>query len=186
MRAEEGIEAEEGEVMSKLKIAYADPPYIGCAHLYKEHEDYNGEVNHRNLIFDLTANYDGFVLHASSPSLREIASLIPDDARIMSWVKPFAAFKKNVPVAYAWEPVIVRPARKPVVSKRLVLRDWVDCGITMKRGLTGAKPEKVCHWAFEVCGLHPDDTLVDMFPGTGAVMKAWESWRKLFILPRED
>jgi hypothetical protein len=23
-----------------VKIAYADPPYIGCAHLYRDHPDY--------------------------------------------------------------------------------------------------------------------------------------------------
>lgn len=169
-----------------MKIGYADPPYIGCAHLYKDHPDYNGEVNHRNLIFDLIANYDGFILHASAPSLPQIVGLLPDDARIMAWVKPFAAFKKNVSVAYAWEPVIVRAARKPVVSKRLVMRDWIDCPITMKKGLTGAKPEKVCHWAFEMVGARPDDNLVDMFPGTGAVTKAWDTWKKMFLLPCEE
>lgn len=168
-----------------MKIGYADPPYIGCAHLYKDHPDYNGEVNHRSLIFDLIANYDGFILHASAPSLPQIVGLLPDDARIMAWVKPFAAFKKNVSVAYAWEPVIVRAARKPVVSKRLVMRDWIDCPITMKKGLTGVKPEKVCHWAFEMVGARPDDNLVDMFPGTGAVTKAWDTWKKMFLLPCE-
>jgi hypothetical protein len=103
----------------------------------------------------------------------------------MAWVKGFAAFKRNVSVAYAWEPVIVKAARKPVVSKRIVMRDWVECPITLKRGLTGAKPEKVCHWAFEMLGARPDDELFDLFPGTGAVTKAWSSWQKLFLLPAE-
>lgn len=101
----------------------------------------------------------------------------------MSWVKTFAAFKKNVSVAYAWEPVIVKAARKPVVSKRLIMRDWIDCPITMKKGLTGAKPEAVCHWAFEMLGARPEDELVDLFPGTGAVTKAWTTWQKKFLLP---
>jgi hypothetical protein len=61
-------------------------------------------------------------------------------ARWCSWVKGFAAFKRNVPVGYAWEPVIIKPGRKPVVSKRLVMRDWIQESITLKRGLTGAKP----------------------------------------------
>lgn len=74
-------------------------------------------------------------------------------------------------------------ARKPVVSKRLVMRDWVECSITLRRGLTGAKPEKVCHWAFEMLGARPDDELADLFPGTGAVTRAWETWRGLFVLP---
>ena len=41
--------------------------------------------------------------------------LLPPSARVMAWVKGFAAFKRNVSVAYAWEPVIVKAARKPVV-----------------------------------------------------------------------
>ena len=169
-----------------MKIGYADPPYINCAHLYKGHSDYGGEVDHVALVDKLQTEYDGWVLHAAATAV-SIAVLAPlvekTGARWMSWVKPFAAFKRNVPVAYAWEPVIVKAARKPVVSKRLVMRDWVDCNITMKRGLTGAKPEKVCHWLFEVVGARPEDELHDMFPGTGAVMRAWETWRGIFTLP---
>lgn len=169
-----------------LAIAYADPPYPGCAHIYKNHPDFAGEVDHRRLINDLENNYDGWVLHTSSVALREVLPMCPDGIRVMSWVKPFAAFKRNVPVGYAWEPCIVKPARKPVVSKRQVpLRDYIACPITMKRGLTGAKPEAVCHWLFECLGARPEDTLFDLYPGTGAVIKAWESWRKMFVLPGE-
>jgi hypothetical protein len=97
---------------------------------------------------------------------------------VMAWTKPFAAFKPNVPVAYAWEPVIVKAARKPVVSHRITMRDWIDEPITMERGLTGVKPERVCQWAFEVVGAEPQDELFDLFPGTGAVSRAWESWKE--------
>lgn len=166
-----------------MRIAYADPPYPGCAHYYKDHPDFAGEVDHGDLIARLEGDFDGWVLHTSSVALPLIAPMLPSTARIMAWVKPFAAFKRNVPVAYAWEPVIVKAARKPVVSKRLVMRDWIDCPITLKRGLCGAKPEKVCQWAFEVVGAHPGDELFDLFPGTGAVMKAWDNWKRLFDLP---
>jgi hypothetical protein len=49
--------------------------------------------------------------------------------------------------------------------------------MTMRRGFVGAKPEAVCHWAFEVVGADPADEFVDLFPGSGAVGRAWESWR---------
>ena len=169
-----------------VKIAYADPPYIGCAHLYKGHPDFAGEVDHAALIERLQSEFDGWVLHASatSHSMAILAPLVEKTgARWMTWVKGFAAFKRNVSVAYAWEPVIVKAARKPVVSKRLVMRDWIEHSITMKRGLTGAKPEKVCHWAFEMVGARPEDELHDLYPGTGAVTKAWQTWRGLFALP---
>lgn len=172
-----------------MKIGYADPPYIGCAHLYKDHPDFAGEVDHGALIERLEQDYDGWILHASATP-KSIAVLAPlvvniEGARWMTWVKGFAAFKRNVPVAYAWEPVIVKPARKPVVSKRLVMRDWVQESITLRRGLTGAKPEAVCHWAFEMVAARPDDTLDDIFPGTGAVTRAWKTWQGKFVLPEQ-
>lgn len=167
-----------------MRIGYADPPYIGCAHLYKDHPDYGGEVDHAELVARLEANFDGWILHAAATpkSLAILAPLAEQaGARWCSWVKGFAAFKRNVPVAYAWEPVIIKAARKPVVSGRIKpLRDWVECPI--RKGLTGAKPETVCHWAFEVVGAHPDDELVDLFPGTGTVTKHWALWRQLFTL----
>lgn len=175
------------QITNTVSLGYADPPYIGCAHLYKDHADFAGEVDHAALIKRLESEYEGWVLHAAATpkSMAVLAPLIEriEGARWCSWVKGFAAFKKNVSVAYAWEPVIIKPARKPVVSKRLVGRDWIQESITLKRGLTGAKPEAVCHWAFELLGARPEDELHDLFPGTGAVIKAWESWKGKFTLP---
>ena len=162
-----------------MRIAYADPPYPGCAHLYKDHPDYEGEVNHGELAKRLMGDYDGFVLHTASTTLQEVLRYFPDDyVRVMSWVKPFAAFKRNVSVAYAWEPVIVRAARKPVVSGRIVMRDWVSASITMKKGLAGAKPEAVIRWAFEMVGATPGDSLDDLYPGTGIVGETWDAWSR--------
>jgi hypothetical protein len=73
--------------------------------------------------------------------------------------------------------VIVKAARKPIVKSGMVYRDWIAEPITLKRGLTGAKPAAVCRWLFEVMGCEPDDELHDLFPGTGAVTEAWDSWR---------
>lgn len=169
-----------------MKIGYADPPYVKCAHLYADQANYAGEIDHPMLIWRLENEFDGWVLHAAATpqSMAMLAPLVErTGARWMAWVKPFAAFKKNVSVAYAWEPVIVRAARKPIVSKRLVMRDWIAESISLRRGLTGAKPEAVCHWAFEMVGAHPDDDLIDLFPGTGAVTAAWRSWQRKFALP---
>lgn len=169
-----------------MRIAYADPPYPGCADLYKNHADYAGEVNHRALVAQLE-EFDGWVLHTHVPGLRmmERERMLPDDIRICQWVKPFCAFKRNVPVAYAYEPVIIKAARKPVVAQRVVMRDWIAEPITLQRGLTGAKPERVCFWAFEIVGADLDDELVDLFPGTGAVTKAWEKWQRGFERPEQ-
>lgn len=172
------------------RIAYADPPYPGCAHLYRDHPDYAGEVDHHALVARLESEFDGWVLHTSATpaALALLAPLVVqiEGARWCAWVKPFAAFKRNVPVAYAFEMAIVKCARKPVVNKRLVpMRDWLAEPITMRRGLTGAKPEAVCHWLFELVGARPEDDLADLFPGTGAVTRAWKTWRQKFTLPVE-
>lgn len=123
-----------------MRVAYADPPYPGQALRHYSHDVNAREVNHRLLIGYLDSHFDGWALSTSSPGLRLVLPLCPDDVRVMAWVKPFAAFKRNVPVAYAWEPVIVKPCRKPVVGGGVVSRDWVSANITMKRGLTGVKP----------------------------------------------
>jgi hypothetical protein len=159
-----------------MRVAYADPPYPGqSAKHYGNHPDYAGEVDHAALAAQL-AGFDGYIFHTSSSALASVIGLFPG-ARVMSWVKPFAAFKRNVPVGYAWEPCLVVPARKPVVGGTAhPLRDYLAEPITMRRGLAGAKPERVCWWLFECAGLLPGDELVDLFPGSGAVMRAWKAW----------
>jgi len=92
-----------------------------------------------------------------------------------AWVKPFASFKPHVNPAYAWEPVYfrcARPGRRDVAT----VRDWVSANITLKRGLSGAKPEPFAWWLFDVLGAEPGDTLHDVYPGTGGVSRAWEVW----------
>lgn len=65
-----------------MRLAYADPPYPGCASLYRDHPDYAGEVDHAALLRTLQDNYDGWVLHTSSVALRAILPLVPDGARV--------------------------------------------------------------------------------------------------------
>jgi hypothetical protein len=161
-----------------LRLAYADPPYVNCAHLYKDQPEYAGEIDYPVLVKSLYEEYDGYILHASSPSIPYLVGLLPPETyRIMAWIKPFAAFKKNVSVAYAWEPVFVKPLRKPVVKHKVIMRDWYPCSITMKKGLTGAKPPKLIRWAFEMVGLEHNDDLVDLYPGTGIVTETWKEWK---------
>src|SRR4051812_47065211 len=165
-----------GMLSDVLHMAYADPPYPGQSlKHYGDHPDYAGEVDHAELVQRLEIDYpDGWALSTSSPALREVLNLCPHDVRVMAWVKPFAAFKRNVRVAYAWEPVIVKPAERLEGAKPT--RDFVAEPITMKRGLAGAKPERFCYWLFEAMGLRPEDHLDDLFPGSGAVSAAWEKW----------
>ena len=156
-----------------MRFAYADPPYPGCADRYPE----KAEVDHAELITRLGAHYpDGWALSTSSVALRGVLALCPADVRVMAWVKPFAVFKPNVNPAYAWEPVLVRGGRKRTRDQDTV-RDWMSAEITLRRGLVGVKPDAFCYWLFEVLNLQPGDTLDDLFPGTGAVTRAWHRWQ---------
>ena len=40
----------------------------------------------------------------------------------------------------------------------------------------GAKPAAVCRWIFALLGAGPGDTLDDLFPGSGAVSRAWAAY----------
>jgi len=164
-------------------FAYADPPYPGqSAKHYADHPDYAGEVDHQQLIERLESEFDGWLLHTSSSALIDVLPLCPEGVRVFAWVKPFAAFKRNVSPAYAWEPVIVKPLRKGEPNQRPespVMRDWFSCSITLKKGLTGVKPFEVCQWLFEAVGLQPEDEFHDLFPGTGAVQRAHDEWCSL-------
>jgi len=152
-----------------MKIAYADPPYMGCSGYYPEHE----EVDHKKLILELEG-YDAWALSCHSPSLRIILPMCPDGVRIAAWIKPFCSFKPNVNPAYAWEAVLFRPL--PRAREIQTVRDWVSANITMKKKLVGAKPTGFCYWLFELLGARADDEFHDLFPGTGIVTKCWQSW----------
>lgn len=160
---------------SFMRVAYADPPYIGQANRYPEKQ----EVDHLELLKKLV-EYDGWALSASStslPILIPIANQVTTEYRIGVWVKPFAIFKPNVNPAYAWEPLLFVPARAGRRDKKTV-RDWVSANITLKKGVVGAKPVEFSWWLFDLLGMEPQDDFDDLFLGTGIVTKCWQMWKK--------
>jgi hypothetical protein len=129
------------------------------------------------LVNDLTLRYDGWAISASAPSLFLIPW--PTGARIAAWVKPFAAYKANVRIAYTWEPVIFRPGRDRSADGAPVGRDHLVEPITLQRGLTGAKPERFCRWVLDLLGYVEGDNLTDLFPGTGIMGRVLAQGRLL-------
>lgn len=159
-----------------MRIAYADPPYIGYARYYRD-DPRAVEVDHAALVAQLDAEYDGWALSCYSNSLRLILPHCPESARVAAWVKPWCSWKRGVSPKYGWEPVIFKPARKRQ-PKGLYPVDWVSCNATSRRGLNGAKPEQFCFWVFNLLHAQPRDEFVDLYPGTGAVGQAWEQWSR--------
>lgn len=164
-----------------MRVAYADPPYLGQGQrLYGKHHaqahEWDTVERHAMLIAELSRDFpDGWAMSLSSPSLRVLLPLCPEDVRVAAWVKSFCAFKKGVRPCYAWEPVIFRGGRNtnhppPVKGgKQTTPKDFFVAPITLKKGLTGAKPASVCRWILDLLNVQPGDEVVDLFPGTGVM-----------------
>lgn len=161
-----------------MRFAYADPPYYGYSkEFYADHPDhavYDTIEGHMKLINKLVLEYpDGWALSMTSGNLHDILPLCPRIARIAAWVKPFCSFKKHVSPAYTWEPVIFYRTRKHNVNENTV-RDYLACNITLKKGLTGAKPKEFCEWILQLLGFQEGDIIDELFPGTAPMTKLIE------------
>ena len=154
-----------------MRLAYADPPYPGMAGLYPE----NQEVDHETLIEDL-CGYDGWALSTDERSLAGVLALCPPGVRILAWCRSNAPFFSPNPAA-SWEPVICKPARIRPITVRSYYVSGVPLGKSQRDGLTGQKPVGFCEWVLRCLGAAPADELVDFFPGTGSMTKAWQSFR---------
>lgn len=159
-----------------IRLAYADPPYLGRCSLYgHRHDDpwgcWDDPVTHVRL-FDYLLDFAGYAYSCTSQSLATLLPLAAEAGlrpRVAAWVKPFAAYKKNVRIAYTWEPVLFEPGRDSSADGAPVGRDHLAEPITMRKGLTGAKPERFCRWVLNLLGYVDGDELVDVFPGTGVM-----------------
>lgn len=156
-----------------MRLAYADPPYLGCCGKYgHRHEEPWGcwdDVGTHSALVNHLAEFDGWAMSASASTLPDLVHAIMWQYRIAAWVKPFAAFKANVRIAYTWEPVLFVPGRDSSKDGAPVGRDHLSEPITLQKGLTGAKPEPFCRWVLGLLGYVEGDELVDLFPGTGVM-----------------
>jgi len=164
-----------------MRFAYADPPYLGCCAKYGHRHEapygcWNDVDTHRQLLHNLRDGYpDGWALSLGSNNQEEMLHLCrlvfgPNRVRNGGWLKPFAAYKPNVNPAYTWEPVIFNGGRKRDRTHPTI-RDWHMENITLKKGLTGAKPMRFPDWILHLLGadFRQGDTIDDLFPGTNGV-----------------
>lgn len=124
---------------------------------------------------------DGWAYSLQSTALRQILPLAPEKTRVCAWVKPFATWKPGQWPPYAWEPVIIRETSRRMKKWARKVPDFVAAGVGSGRTAKffGAKPPEFSRWLFDVFALgeHPDDVFVDLFPGSGAVSRAWDEFR---------
>lgn len=173
-----------------MRFAYADPPYPGQAkRLYGQHKDFAGEVDHRALVDRLVSEYpDGWALSTGSKWLQEILALCPPGVRVLAWVKPGAPPFRVRP-QYTWEPVILRGGRPWAQGDARTTPDHL-VGTTQLYTfrakpvgwVVGSKPPKFARWIFACLGARNDDTLDDLFPGSGIIGSEWEAFTRQEVL----
>lgn len=183
-----------------MRLAIADPPYLGrAARWYSsagrahgrgagvaDHHPHAAEWDrpgrHLQLVRDLDRDYDGWAIAAAAQTMHVYAAACPD-ARVMVWHRE-NALPSGSRVRNVWEPVFLRiPAGREGYSSGLsvsdVLRCGVGAGVAPGSRFAGAKPAQWTHWVLDALGYVEGDTVVDLFPGSGAVTAALTQGRLL-------
>ena len=137
-------------------------------------------MDHAALIRRLGLEYDGWALSTSAAALPAVLALCPPGVRVAAWHRGERPTSSRWPLN-AWEPVIYSggrpadPSRPDALQSRRV--DSLVCGVspltTLPSRVTGTKPAAFCRWVFDLLGAENGDTLDDLFPGSGAVTRAW-------------
>jgi len=139
-----------------------------------------GEVDHTTLIKQLT-NYDGWALSTSAAALPAVLALCPPGVRVAAWHRGERPTASRWPLN-AWEPVLYHGGRplapSPVTTRRRVdsLVHGVTPMTTLPGRVIGAKPAAFSRWLFTLLGAQPGDVFEDLFPGSGAVGRAWRAY----------
>jgi hypothetical protein len=123
---------------------------------------------------------DGWALSTSAEALAGVVASCPPAARVAAWFRGERPTFSYRPLS-AWEPVIYCGGRaypSPPAGRRLdALVHVARIRTTDPRRVVGAKPAAFCWWVFDLLGALPGDELVDLFPGSGGVGRAWRLYR---------
>jgi hypothetical protein len=154
-------------------LAYADPPYPGQSDRYKNGRDVN-----LPLLIAYLNEFDGWALSTSAAALRDVWNLAPQ-ARCAAWLKTWASNGWSR-VRWSWEPVLFMTDRKGLKpGERSDVWDGLVCApncavgsweeIPGKGG--GSKPYEFVRWVLALLDYEEGDELVDIFPGSGGVLR---------------
>ena len=174
-----------------MKMAIADPPYLGRAHRYygvggyakghgegraDEHPDaaeWDKPERHVALVRQLQADFDAWAIAMTVHSIGVYASAVNLDSRsgyrFAAWVQP-----RSVPsgsrITTSWEPVLLHvPQERRRHKTGPNVPDHLNSP-PASSGFMGAKPKAWTRWVLDLMGFNPEhDTVTDLFPGSGAV-----------------
>lgn len=158
-----------------MKFAYADPPYYGqgkklYGSLHPEAHLWDNKQNHINLINQMDNDFNGWAMSCNPADLHWILNG-RSDIRVCAWTKTFHQIRPLASVQYAWEPVLICNPRK-VKNRKPMVRDWMSCARSMRKGLVGAKPDTFNVWILDLLGFDPkQDTITELFPGTNGMSR---------------
>lgn len=119
---------------------------------------------------------DGWALSTSSTALQQVLALCPPGVRVATWVK---GSRRGISYRArdAWEPLILYGGRlrrlweSEELSNALI---WGGRQHSHPGALIGMKSAAFCEWMFRMLGAEAGDSMTDIFPGSGAVTRAWE------------
>lgn len=180
-----------------MRFGYADPPYPGKAGYYVEQT----EVDHRELVELLTASYpDGYALSTSAAALRDVLPLCPPDVRVCVWRRR-VRYVRSTRALSAWEPLLVVGGRLLAAGEAQTIVDDLETPDlviaddvldyrgrygSFPRALVGMKPPEFAAWLFGMWGVQAGDEFVDLYPGSGAMTRAWGMYTSLDAVATQD
>ena len=173
-----------------VKLAIADPPYLGravryygqggCGYGYGHKQaDNHPEAHlwddpetHKELAQRLLANYDGFAIALTVHSLSTYLQVLETDSRngirVGAWIKPIA-IPSGSRIKTSWEPVIFKiPKERRGYAMGDRVNDYLIAN-PPKRNFIGSKPKEWTEWVLKVLGYEAGDEVHDLFVGSGAV-----------------
>lgn len=161
-----------------LRLGVLDPPYPGLARrYYRAHRDFAGEVDHRALLEHARRDFHGWALSTSAKAVPAILGLCRElelDVRVGSWVHQFRRTRSAHPLS-SWDALIYAGGRREITDDQPP--DSLVCTTRARTSnpdhVPGEKPPAWCVWVFRLLGARAGDELVDVFPGSGSVGRAW-------------
>lgn len=184
----------------RMRLAIADPPYLGRAELWyggkgrfkhgtagracgrgdlapEYHADaarWDDPTSHVDLMTTMNREFDGWALAASGKTLAPLLDVAYRlDARLAIW-HVTNAIPDGCRVRSTWEAVIYKmPDARRAVGTGHRVTDHLSAAHPMS-GFVGSKPRAWTHWVLDLLGWQPDDEVVDVFAGSGAVTRAIE------------
>lgn len=177
-----------------MRLAIADPPYLGRAHWYSDTgrrgtgfrsngrmdrpadhhpaaSEWDDPARHAMLVAELLRDFDGFAVAMARDSLPVYLAAMPE-ARIAVWHNP-AAWPPGGRVHATWEPVALQiPCGRRALRSAQYVKDVLIAVPPRHEGFIGAKPAAWTRWVLDMLGYDAAvDTVDDLFPGSGAVTR---------------